>query len=142
MFQVLYFSASSSDDHNKSQGMLNRTRESKSLDPIPVGLDKPNKPLDLIDKFLQSTRRATKSLENCQRCGEIQIIAIPDDKLTNNNFPNGNLMNSVPLPSYESNPCLEDVQVPLLNATKNPSIVRKRGGSTVDDIPDNDFLKR
>lgn len=121
--------------------MLNKIRESKSLDPIPMGLGKPNKPMDLVDRFLQSTRRSTKSLENCDRCGEVQIIAIPDDKLTNNNFPNGNLVN-VPPNLDETNTCLEDVQAPLLDATQNPSIVRRRGGSAIDDVPDNDFLKR
>lgn len=121
--------------------MLNRIRESKSLDPIPIGLGKPSKPLDLIDKFLQSTKRSTKSLENCDRCGEIQIIAIPDDKLTNNNFPNGNVVNA-PINIEETNTCLEDVQAPLLDTTQNPSMVRKRGGSAVNDIPDSDFMKR
>lgn len=138
---LIRFSASSSDEHNRSQGMLNRIRESKSLDPLPIGLGKPNIPTDLIDRFLQSTRRSTKSLENCDRCGDIKIIAIPDDKLTNNNFPNGNLLNAR-LNLDDGIPGVEDVEAPLLDGSQNPSIVRKRGGSAIDNVPDNEFLKR
>lgn len=135
--RVLSSIASSSDEHNKSQGMLNRIRESKSLDPLPVG--KNNKAIDLIDKFLKGPNRSTRSLENCDKCGEIQIIAIPDDKLMNNNFPNGNLVN---IPPDNTSSYKEDAQVPLLNATQNPVIVRRRGGSAVDDIPESDVSKR
>ncbi|KAJ8964720.1 hypothetical protein NQ314_004685 [Rhamnusium bicolor] len=135
--RVLSSIASSSDEHNKSQGMLNKIRESKSLDPLPIG--KNNKAMDLIDKFLRAPSRSTRSLENCDKCGEIQIIAIPDDKLMNNNFPNGNLVN---IPPDDTNNFIEDVQVPLLNTTQNPAIIRRRGGSAVDDIPESDFSKR
>lgn len=117
--------------------MLNRIRESKSLDPLPMA--KHNQALNLIDRYLKGPTRSTRSLENCDKCGEIQIIAIPDDKLMNNNFPNGNLVN---IPPDDTNNYIEDVQVPLLNTTENPAIIRRRGGSAVDDIPESEFSKR
>ncbi|KAJ8981638.1 hypothetical protein NQ317_000866 [Molorchus minor] len=134
--RILSSIASSSDEYNKSQGMLNRMRESKSLDPLPIGK---HKAIELIDKFLKAPTRSARSLENCDKCGDIQIIAIPDDKLMNNNFPNGNLVN---ITLDETNNYMEDVQVPLLNANQNPAIIRRRGGSAVDDIPESDFSKR
>lgn len=135
--RILSSIASSSDEHSKSQGMLNRIRESKSLDPLPIG--KHNQALNLINRYLKGPTRSTRSLENCDKCGEIQIIAIPDDKLMNNNFPNGNLVN---IPPDDTNNYIEDVQVPLLNTTENAAIIRRRGGSAVDDIPESEFSKR
>ncbi|XP_018562246.1 receptor-type guanylate cyclase Gyc76C isoform X2 [Anoplophora glabripennis] len=135
--RILSSIASSSDEHSKSQGMLNRIRESKSLDPLPIA--KHAQALNLIDRYLKGPTRSTRSLENCDKCGEIQIIAIPDDKLMNNNFPNGNLVN---IPPDDTNNYIEDVQVPLLNTTENPAIIRRRGGSAVDDLPESEFSKR
>ncbi|CAG9815672.1 unnamed protein product [Phaedon cochleariae] len=132
--RVLSSIASSCDEQQQqqrcSQGVLEeRGKVSKSLDPLPFM--RGNKATDLIERFLRGQRRSTRSLDNCDKVGDIQIIAIPDDKLANNNFPNGNA-----LPS-EGGGCLEDVQVPLLNPTFNePVIVRRRGGSAVDDVPD------
>ncbi|EFA10586.2 receptor-type guanylate cyclase Gyc76C isoform X1 [Tribolium castaneum] len=126
--RVLSSIASSSDEQKKSQNMLNKIRESRSLDPLPLVRPKPveGKPLDV-------GKRSTRSLENCDKCGEVQIIAIPEDKLFNNNFPNGNI-----LPTDES--YIEDVQVPLLN-TQCP-VVRRRGGSAIDDTLQNHTSKR
>ncbi|XP_074026495.1 receptor-type guanylate cyclase Gyc76C isoform X3 [Leptinotarsa decemlineata] len=135
--RVLSSIASSCDEHQKSQGLLNRIKESKSLDCLP--LRKSNKPSDLIEKFLKGQRRSAKSLENCDKCGEVQIFAIPEDKLMNNNFPNGNLVN---IPSYCAKSGLEDVHVPLLNPTQHPVIVRRRGGSAIDDTSESEFSKR
>ncbi|KAJ8947966.1 hypothetical protein NQ318_021064, partial [Aromia moschata] len=134
--RVLSSIASSSEEHSKSQGMLNRVRESKSLDPLPIG--KNSKAMDLIDKFLKAPARSTRSLENCDKCGDIQIIAIPDDKLMNNNFPNGNLVN---ITTDDTNNYMEDVQVPLLNTPQNPAMIRRRGTSAIDDIPESEFSK-
>ncbi|KAG5888051.1 hypothetical protein JTB14_032859 [Gonioctena quinquepunctata] len=136
--RVLSSIASSCDEPQKSQGMLNRMRECKSLDRLPLRRNS-NKPSDLIDRFLRGNNRSTKSLENCDKCGEIQIFAIPEDKLMNNNFPNGNLVN---LPADFVNSGLEDVQMPLLDPTHNPVIVRRRGGSAVDDVIESEFSKR
>ncbi|XP_063921313.1 receptor-type guanylate cyclase Gyc76C-like isoform X1 [Zophobas morio] len=133
--RVLSSIASSSDEQKKSQNMLNKIRESKSLDPLPLIRNKPELMVDGAP--LEVRKRSTRSLENCDKCGEIQIIAIPDDKLINNNFPNGNIM---PIPPEELN-YIEDVQVPLLNATQHPA-VRRRGGSTIDDTLQNNTSKR
>ncbi|XP_057667312.1 receptor-type guanylate cyclase Gyc76C-like isoform X1 [Diorhabda carinulata] len=133
--RVLSSIASSCDEHQRSQGMLNRIRESKSLDPLPF--TKSNKPSELFDKFLKGDRRSRRSLENCDKIGEIQIIALPEDKLLNNNFPNGNLLNFP-----RDNVYGEDVQAPLLNIANHPVSIRKRGGSAVDDLPESDFSKK
>ncbi|RZC33646.1 guanylate cyclase 32E [Asbolus verrucosus] len=133
--RVLSSIASSSDEQKKSQNMLNKIRESKSLDPLPLVRNKPETVVD--GKPLEFRKRSTRSLENCDKCGEVQIIAIPDDKLINNNFPNGNIL-SVPA---EENNYIEDVQVPLLNTTQHP-IVRRRGGSGIDDTLQNNTSKK
>lgn len=126
--------ASSSDEQKKSQNTLdNKIRECRSLDPLPG-----SKKHEVVEgKQCKGRRRSTRSLENCDKCGVIQIIAIPEDKLINNNFPNGNLLS---LPN-EENGYIEDVQVPLLNNVRNPQI-RKRGGSTVEDTLQNTQSKR
>ncbi|XP_049824227.1 receptor-type guanylate cyclase Gyc76C-like isoform X2 [Aethina tumida] len=125
--RVLSSIASSSDEH-KSQGMLNRIRESRSLDPLPLAKIKQ---LDVAPVI--NMPRSTKSLDNCENCGDVQIIAIPEDKLLNNNFPNGNVTR------HEDNSWLEDVEVPLLNPTQQKQIsVRRRGGSTFNDCFEND----
>lgn len=129
--RVLSSIASSSDEQKKSQNMLNKIRESKSLDPLPIR----TKPEPEEGKPLDVGKRSTRSLENCDKCGEVQIIAIPEDSLINNNFPNGNIM-----PPDELN-YMEDVQVPLLNTTQHP-IVRRRGGSAIDDTLQNNTSKR
>lgn len=133
--RVLSSIASSSDEHNKSQGMLNKIRGSKSLDPLPLAKNK-QAAVDLIGQFINVPKRSTRSLENCDKCGgDIQIIAIPEDKLMNNNFPNGNLVNDV---GYR-----EDVEAPLLAVPQNITMMRKRGGSNVDDgLGENDNSKR
>lgn len=139
--RVLSSIASSSDEHNRSQCMLNKVRESKSLDPLPVVRN--NRPIDLIGQFLRVPRRPTKSLENCDKCGDtIQIIALPEDKMINNNFPNGNLAN-ISLISDENN-YAEDAQSPLLNPTTQPvpAIIRRRGGSGFEEPVENDASKR
>ncbi|CAG9865362.1 unnamed protein product [Phyllotreta striolata] len=130
--------ASSCDEHQKSQGMLNKIRESKSLDPLPFF--KGNKPSELMEKFLNGGRKSTRSLESCDKCGEIQIIALPEDKMTNNNFANGNLM---AFPQDNIHHYVEDVQAPLLSAlSHNVGNIRRRGGSAVDDLPESEFSKK
>ncbi|CAH1099339.1 unnamed protein product [Psylliodes chrysocephalus] len=134
--RVLSSIASSCDEHQRSQGMLNRIRESKSLDPLPFF--KGNKPSELMERFLNGERKSTRSLESCEKCGEIQIIALPEDKMTNNNFPNGNLF-----PQENVHHYMEDVQAPLLNAVQqNIASIRRRGGSAVDDLPESEFSKK
>ncbi|XP_072387454.1 receptor-type guanylate cyclase Gyc76C-like isoform X1 [Diabrotica undecimpunctata] len=136
--RVLSSIASSCDEHQRSQGMLNRIRESKSLDPLPVS--KTNKASDLLDKFLNGGRRSMRSLENCDKISEIQIIALPEDKMINNNFPNGNLLN---IPRETINVYGDDVQSPLLNINNQiPVTIRRRGGSAVDDMPESEFSKK
>ncbi|KRT81180.1 Adenylate and Guanylate cyclase, partial [Oryctes borbonicus] len=126
--RVLSSIASSCDEPSKSQGALNKVRESKSLDLLPLVK---TKTLQAANVFVQAAKRSTRSLENCEKCGEIQIIAMPDDKLLNNNFPNGNIIDI----SQDDNISLvEDVQVPLLHSDINPTIVhRKRCGSGMDE---------
>lgn len=125
--RVLSSIASSCDEPSKSQGALNKVRESKSLDPLPVVK---TKNLHIANMYHQAAKRSTRSLENCDKCGDIQIIAIPQDKLLNNNFPNGNIIDI----SQDDNVSLEDVQVPLLHGDINPTIVhRKRCGSGTDE---------
>ncbi|CAG9834118.1 unnamed protein product [Diabrotica balteata] len=136
--RVLSSIASSCDEHQRSQGMLNKIRESKSLDPLPVS--KTNKASDLLDKFLNGGRRSMRSLENCDKISEIQIIALPEDKMINNNFPNGNLLN---IPRETINVYGDDVQSPLLNINNQiPVTIRRRGGSAVDDMPESEFSKK
>lgn len=136
MRRILSSIASSSDEHNKSQGMLNKIRGSKSLDPIP-SVKNTVAALELIGQILNVPKRSARSLENCDKCGgDIQIIAIPEDKLMNNNFPNGNIVNDV---GYR-----EDVEAPLLAVPQNVTVLmRKRGGSNVDDgLGENDKPKK
>ncbi|KAJ3622095.1 hypothetical protein MTP99_002624 [Tenebrio molitor] len=133
--RILSSIASSSDEQKKSQNMLNKIRESKSLDPLPLIRTKPDVVVD--GKLVEVGKRSTRSLENCDKCGEIQIIAIPEDKLINNNFPNGNVLSVPP----DEHGFVEDVQVPLLNATHHPA-VRRRGGSAIDDTLQNNTSKR
>lgn len=129
--RVLSSIASSSDEHNKSQGMLNKVRESKSLDPLPLG--KPTKLLEKSNPLLQLLKRSTRSLENCDKCGgDIQIIAIPDNRLINNNCPNGNIVNITHDDTVSFN---EDVEVPLLNPTTEAMILhRRRIGSSGEEV--------
>ncbi|CAH0555548.1 unnamed protein product [Brassicogethes aeneus] len=121
--------ASSTDEYNKSatEYNANRVRESKSLDPLPLAKIK------LLEiRPTPELRRSTRSLENCDKCGDVQIFAIPEDKLLNNNFPNGNLSRHD-----------DDVEVPLLDQRQlNTAIVRRRGGSTMNDSLDSDNLKK
>ncbi|XP_050310178.1 receptor-type guanylate cyclase Gyc76C-like [Anthonomus grandis grandis] len=127
--RVLSSIASSSDEPHKSWGVLNKIRESKSLDPLPAAnaatTGRTSKsPLDLIDSFLKGRKRSAQSLiEDWDNQKEIQIIAIPKDKMVNNNFPNGNLLS---MTREEQLGFIEDAQVPLL---KPPLVVRHRGGS-------------
>ncbi|XP_019756594.2 receptor-type guanylate cyclase Gyc76C isoform X1 [Dendroctonus ponderosae] len=138
--RVLSSIASSSEEPHKSYGGLNKVRESKSLDPLPFVARPATTAKDLIDSFLTGRKRSTKSLDNCDKCGEIQIIAIPKDKMVNNNFPNGNLLN---MPQEEQHGFIEDAQVPLLKPPKvqNPLIVRRRGGSDVNKFLVSDCSK-
>ncbi|KAL1497774.1 hypothetical protein ABEB36_008675 [Hypothenemus hampei] len=139
--RVLSSIASSSEEPHKSIGGLCKIRESKSLDLLPFTMKPANKPLDLLDSVRNCKRRSTKSLDNCDKCGDIQIIAIPKDKLVNNNFPNGNLLNMTP--EEQQHNFIEDAQVPLLNPPKvhNTLIIRRRGGSDFNDFPGNDYSK-
>lgn len=132
--RVLSSIASSSDEQKKSQVLLNKIRESRSLDPFPLARNKLEASCE--EKFLKPCR-STRSLENCDKCGEIQIFAIPEDKLINNNCPNGNVLN---LPLEEA--YCEEVDVPLLNTAQQVAIVRRRGGSGFDDVLPNNSSKR
>lgn len=135
--RVLSSIASSSDEHNKSQGMLNKIRESKSLDPLPLVK---SKQLELPNKFLQTIKRSTKSLENCEKCGDIRIIAVPDNRLINNNFPNGNVVN---ITTEDNISLIEDAEVPLLSKNPNPMVVhRRRRGSDGEDLTEEQSTKR
>ncbi|VEN37483.1 unnamed protein product [Callosobruchus maculatus] len=136
--RVLSSIASSSDEHSKSHTTLPRIRESKSLDPLP--LVKPPRSTEIIGRFLRGASRiSTRSLENCEKCGDVQIIAIPEDKLINNNFPNGNLLG---VQVEECVGYMDDVQAPLLDpTTQAPTIMRHRGSSGIEDIPDTEFSK-
>ncbi|XP_066155671.1 receptor-type guanylate cyclase Gyc76C-like isoform X2 [Euwallacea fornicatus] len=139
--RVLSSIASSSEEPYKSVSGLSKVRESKSLDLLPLNVHQANQPVDLLDAFLKGKKRSTRSLDNCDKCGgEIQIIAIPKDKMVNNNFPNGNLMN---LTQEEPYCYVEDAEVPLLNPPKmqNSVIVRRRGGSDFNDLPTSDCSK-
>lgn len=117
--RVLSSIASSSDEHTKSQCMLHKIRESKSFDPLPF-VRKPN---EIVNKFVYTPKRSTRSLENCDKCGDIQIIALPENKLNNNNFPNGNVVN---LSDEDNTVLMEDVEVPLLHSDINPTVVHRR----------------
>ncbi|XP_076266824.1 receptor-type guanylate cyclase Gyc76C-like isoform X1 [Rhynchophorus ferrugineus] len=131
--RILSSIASSSDEPNKSRCTLNKVRESKSLDPLPVARRSTTTAEELLRSFISGTKRSTRSLDNCDKCGQtIQIIAIPKDKMVNNNFPNGNLIgNPEEYPGF-----VEDAQVPLLTPLRvdNP-IIRRRGGSDINDLP-------
>lgn len=133
--RVLSSIASSSDEHSKSQGMLNKIRESKSLDPLPL-IKKPPEP---TNKYLTPNKRSTKSLENCDKCGDIQIITLPNNKLNNNNFPNGNIIN---LSNEDNTLSMEEVEVPLLQSNMNPVIHRRRRGSSNDEGTEEQSSKR
>lgn len=137
--RVLSSIASSSDEHSKSQGMLNKVRESKSLDPIP--LISSNKLIEKSTELLPVVKRSTRSLENCDKCGDgIQIIAIPENRLVNNNFPNGNIVN---ISQEENLNFIEDAQVPLLNPTTNVMVLhRRRVGSGGEDTLEEHASKR
>lgn len=137
--RVLSSIASSSDEHSKSQGMLNKVRESKSLDPLPLVN---NKLIENSTELLPVVvKRSTRSLENCDKCGEgIQIIAIPENRLVNNNFPNGNIVN---ISQEENLNFIEDAQVPLLNPTTNVMVLhRRRVGSGGEDTLEEHASKR
>lgn len=126
--RVLSSIASSCDEPSKSQGALNKVRESKSLDPLPLVK---TKNFQIANMFLHPAKRSTRSLENCDKCGDIQIIAMPEDKLFNNNFPNGNIID---ISQDDNVSVVEDVQVPLLHSDINPIIIhRKRCGSGMDE---------
>ncbi|KAK4875863.1 hypothetical protein RN001_012285 [Aquatica leii] len=133
--RVLSSIASSSDDH-KSMTMLNKIRESKSLDALPVVKTRDK---GMSQQLLQLLKPNTKSLENCDKCGgNFKIIAIPDNKFVNNNFPNGNVIN---LKRKDST--TEDVEEPLLQQNVgNPTIIHRRkiGNGTDDD--DDHILKK
>lgn len=134
--RVLSSIASSSDEHSKSQGMLHKIRESKSFDPLPFI----RKPPEVTNKFIYTPKRSTKSLENCDKCGDIQIIALPDNKLNNNNFPNGNIIN---VSDDDNTMLMEDVKVPLLCNDFNPQIIhRRRRGSGSDEGIEEHATKR
>lgn len=135
--RVLSSIASSCDEHSKSQGMLNRIRESKSLDPLPSIRAKQ---LGLPKHFMQVVKRSAKSLDNCDKCGDVQIIAVPENKLMNNNFPNGNIVN---ISNEDNISLIEDVEVPLLNKKQNPTIVhRRRRGSDPEDSAEEQITKK
>ncbi|KAK9751495.1 hypothetical protein QE152_g4950 [Popillia japonica] len=56
---------------------------------------------------------------------------MPEDKLFNNNFPNGNIID---ISQDDNVSVVEDVQVPLLHSDINPIIIhRKRCGSGMDE---------
>ncbi|XP_018335565.1 receptor-type guanylate cyclase Gyc76C [Agrilus planipennis] len=119
--RVLSSIASSCDEPVKSQGFLNKIRESRSLDPLPLVKTKQK---ELSSQFIEALRRSTRSLENCDKYGEVQIIAIPEDRLVNNNFPNGNVLNPQ---QQEEDFCLkEDVKEPLLQSNPNTTILHRR----------------
>ena len=135
--RILSSIASSCDEPNKSQSMLNKIRESKSLDLLPVV--KP-KQLEVTCRLPQISKRSTKSLENCENCGEIQIIAIPDNKFFNNNFPNGNVISVTQDEHVNSK---EDVNMPLLYGKANAMILpRKRFGSGFEGSSEEQVAKR
>lgn len=130
--RVLSSIASSSDDH-KSQTMLNKIRESKSLDSLPVIRCRER---GISNQLLQFLKRSTRSLENCDKCGNFKIFAIPENKFVNNNFPNGNVVN---VEHDDTRSVKEDVEEPLLhNTIINPTIVHRRkiGNGTEDSIED------
>ncbi|KAF5306158.1 hypothetical protein FQR65_LT07434 [Abscondita terminalis] len=133
--RVLSSIASSSDEH-KSTTMLNKIRESKSLDALPII----NKTRDkgMSQQLLQQLKSNTKSLENCNKCGaNFRIIAIPE-KLMNTNFPNGNVINM-----KRNDNATEDVEEPLLQQNVvSPTIIHRRkiGNGVGDD--DEHILKK
>lgn len=115
--------------------MLNKIRESKSLDPLPLI----KKQREIPCKF-QETRRSTRSLENCDKCGDIQIIAVPDNKLINNNFPNGNV---IVVPNEDEVSLHEDADAPLLSHNPQAVIVhRRRRGSEPEELMEEQNTKR
>ncbi|KAL3268633.1 hypothetical protein HHI36_007737 [Cryptolaemus montrouzieri] len=131
--RVLSSIASSCDESNK--GNVIKVRESKSLDPLPPFK---SKLLDPVSKLLNANR-STRSLDNCDKRSKIQIIAITDENIADCNYANGNIV----VTSNDDNNFVEDVQVPLLNANPNPTIIRKRGGNGCEDpIDNNDTSKR
>ncbi|KAF5298140.1 hypothetical protein FQA39_LY02564 [Lamprigera yunnana] len=131
---VLSSIASSSDDH-KSVTVLNKIRESKSLDALPLVK---NREKVMSQQLLQLLKQNTKSLENCDKCGgNFKIIAIPDNRFTNNNFPNGNVVNL-----KCSDRTVEDVEQPLLHQIVSPTIIHRRKiGNGMDD-EDEHMLKK
>ncbi|KAB0795504.1 hypothetical protein PPYR_12343 [Photinus pyralis] len=130
--RILSSIASSSDDH-KSLTMLNKIRESKSLDSLPVV--KPHERA-ISQQLLQLLKPNTRSLENCDKCGNFKIIAIPDDKLVNNNFPNGNIVNMKP----DDRRAKDDVEEPLLQHTAPSIIHRRKIGNGTDE--DNEYTSK
>lgn len=81
-----------------------------------------------------------RSLDNCDKNSQIQIIAVTDENLADANYANGNVL----VCSNEDN-SMEDVQMPLLTTnTSNATIVRKRGGGNgyEDNIDNDDATKR
>lgn len=158
---VLSSIASSADDHKeclRSQGTLNRIRESKSMDPIPSStaaktttkttecyhdeVDMENNPV--FDTSVQLPRRSS-SLENCHKskCNKTQVAAPPPLMLqqqlsiNNNSFPNGNVVSGLPeLDNNSSVGGCEDVEVPLLRTPSlcdNITILHRRRQNAVGD---------
>lgn len=124
--------ASSSDEPTRSQGLLNKLRESKSLDPLPVVKVKQT---NLPQLFLKVPGRSTKSLdiETCDKCllSPQPFNDIVHQMVNNNSCPNGNIVRV----SREDCASLEeDAEAPLLHSNPNPTIVhRRKVGNGTDD---------
>lgn len=114
---VLSSIASSADDHKecvKSQVMLNKIRESRSMDPIPSTTQGQH----LEEPIFHPPRRSS-SLENCK---------LVENIINNNSFPNGNLVPHAEGDNMSVGGC-EDVEVPLLRTPSlcdNIAIVQRR----------------
>lgn len=136
---VLSSIASSADDHKecfKSQSLLNRIRESKSMDPIPSVRNTPRQVLDISFDL----PKRSSSLENCDNCKIEEPALLMPKNFNNNSFPNGNVVQQE-ADSLSVGGGMEDVEVPLLRTPSlcdNITILHRRrpgnGTVSVDEV--------
>lgn len=121
---VLSSIASSADDHRefaKSQGMLNKIRESRSMDPIPSTTQ-----CQHLEEPVYRPPRRSSSLENYK---------LVENIINNNSFPNGNVVPHPEADNLSVGGC-EDVEVPLLRTPSlcdNIAIIQRRRAANSGD---------
>lgn len=102
MLSTIAASSSSTSDHHGqpvAQCKALALRESRSLDPFPVDMLNFNsrklEPTQLLTWKLQPRKSSFRSLENCDKCLPSRRgskTSLANEKLLNNNYPNGNVI--------------------------------------------------